>query len=242
LLKDFVRQVGEVGFNMDRDTILPLEDTVTAADRRIAFVHPYFPRTLEQAVSASGQLDLHRMLTLAGKIVDGLAFAHHYKGTDGKLRRTYHLHLQPSQVLVDEDLTECKIAGFGYSQIYRNLTRAVKSRWLEPGMNPATMPPEFFRSKGQNVKERAADIYSLGVLIHWAVTGEFPFEGPTFEDFKFQHTKIFAAPPRLVNPSVPDWLEPIILGCLEKDPEQRWGSVADIRQAFDHGMNKGKEK
>ncbi len=240
LMKDFVRQVSELGFNMNHETILPLEEAVTAADQRTAFIHPYFPHTLEQAVAASGQPEIPRMLSLVGKIIDGLAFAHHYKGMDGKLRRTYHLHLQPSQILVDGDLTECRIAGFGYSQIYRNLTRAVKSRWLEPGMNHATMPPEFFRSKSGSVRERAADVYSLGVLIHWAVTGEFPFEGPTFEDFKFQHTKIFAAPTRLINPSVPDWLEPIILGCLEKDPENRWSSVAEIRQAFDHGMTMGK--
>jgi tetratricopeptide (TPR) repeat protein len=235
LMKDFVEQVSEVGFNMNHDAILPVEDAVTAADRRVAFVHPFCPQTLEQAVATAGLLDLDRMLSLVEKIIDAVAFAHHYKGVDGKLRRTYHLHLQPSQVLVDQNMTECKIAGFGYSQIYRNLTRAGKARWLEPAMNPATMPPEFFRSRSGSVKERAADVYSLGVLIHWAVTGEYPFEGPTLEDFKFQHTKIFAAPPRLINPSVPDWLEPIILGCLEKDPSQRWSSVSEIRQAFDSG-------
>jgi serine/threonine protein kinase len=102
-------------------------------------------------------------------------------------------------------------------------------------MNPATMPPEFFRAKGAGVRERAAEVYSLGVLMYCIVTGEHPFEGPSFDDYKFQHTKIFPAPPRLINPAVPDWVEPIILGCLEKDPDSRWDSVAEIREAFRKG-------
>jgi serine/threonine-protein kinase len=99
-------------------------------------------------------------------------------------------------------------------------------------MNPVSMPPEFFRSRSGTIKERSADIYSLGVLMYFVATGEFPFEGPSFDDYKFQHTKIFAAPPRLIDPAVPDWLEPIILGCLEKEPDKRWGSVAEMHQDF----------
>jgi len=107
-------------------------------------------------------------------------------------------------------------------------------------MNPCAMPPEFFRSKAGTIRERSADIYSLGVLIYFVATGEFPFEGPTVEDYKFQHNKIFAAPPRLIDPTVPDWLEPIILGCLEKDPEKRWDSVMEIRHALNRGMQSRK--
>ncbi len=37
--------------------------------------------------------------------------------------------------------------------------------------------------------------------MYFVATGEFPFEGPSFDDYKFQHTKIFAAPPRLIDPA-----------------------------------------
>jgi serine/threonine protein kinase len=141
--------------------------------------------------------------------------------------------------LVNSDLSECRIAGLGYSQIFRNLTRAVRPRWQEPGMNPATMPPEFFRARSVGIRERSSEVYSLGALLHYMVTGRFPFEGPAFEDFKFQHTRIIATPPKLTNPDLPDWLDEIVLGCLEKDPENRWGSVIELQEAFAKGLRSG---
>ena len=71
------------------------------------------------------------------------------------------------------------------------------------------------------------------------VTGEFPFEGPTFDDFKFQHTRIIATPPRLTNPDLPGWLDEVILGCLEKDPENRWGSISELQDKFNEGLKSG---
>jgi len=221
------------------ESILPLEEAVTGPESETGLVHPYLPRTLEQVVKADKTPDLNVRIGLVAKIVDGLAHAHSYKGLDGRLRRTFHLHLQPSMIFVSEDLSLCQISGLGYAQLYRNLTRGRRPWWEEPGMNPATMPPEFFRTKPAAVPERASEVYSLGALIYFATTGEFPFEGPTFDDYKFQHTRVFAAPPRLINSAVPDWLEPVILGCLEKEPEKRWGSIAEIQQAFKRGMASG---
>lgn len=102
-------------------------------------------------------------------------------------------------------------------------------------MDPATMPPEFFRSKTGTIPERSSEIYSFGVVAYFILTGEYPFEGPAFDDYKFQHTRIFAAPPRLTAPSVPEWVEPIVLMCLEKDPEKRWSNLGEIQRAFAQG-------
>jgi serine/threonine protein kinase len=140
--------------------------------------------------------------------------------------------------MVSDDYRRLQVAGLGYSQIFRNIMRGKQPRWQDPGMNPVFMPPEFFRSKGVSIKERTADVYSLGILIYFMATGEYPFDGPAFDDYKFQHIRIFAAPPRLIDPTVPDWLEPIILGCLEKEPDKRWTSVSEIQQAFNRGMNR----
>jgi tetratricopeptide (TPR) repeat protein len=231
-MEEFVNQVTDLGYNLVHESILPLEEVVRGPGGAVAFVHPFYSHTLEAVIKSRRRPDLKERIALIGKLLEGMAYAHNYKGIDGKLRRTYHLHLQPQQVLVDDKATKVQFCSFGYSQIYRNLTRAKYPRWQEPGMNPVSMPPEFFRSRSGTIKERSADIYSLGVLMYFVATGEFPFEGPSFDDYKFQHTKIFAAPPRLIDPAVPDWLEPIILGCLEKEPDKRWGSVAEMHQDF----------
>ncbi|MBI4961713.1 MAG: tetratricopeptide repeat protein [Desulfomonile tiedjei] len=239
-MKEFIEEVGDQSFSMAHESILALEEAVTGPTNEFGLIHPYLPKTLEQVVKANRPPDLGVRLRLMDQIIDGLAYAHNYKGRDGRLRKAFHLHLQPSVIFVSEDLTLCRISGLGYAQIYRNLTRAKRPRWEEPGMNPATMPPEFFRAKPATVPERASEVYSLGALIYFAATGEFPFEGPAFDDYKFQHTRVFAAPPRLINSAVPDWLEPIILGCLEKEPHKRWSTVAEIQQAFKRGLGSSK--
>lgn len=231
-LKEFMREATQLALNIVHESILPVEETVTGPSGAQALVHPSLLRPVDQICASGRRPDVATVPYLALKILDGLGYAHNYQGLDGKLRRTYHLHLHPSQVFVNGDFEECRIASLGYSQIYRNLTRAAKPRYLEPGMNPETMPPEFFRARGARVQEKSSDIYSFGILLHYLLSGVFPFEGPSFEDYKFQHSKIYPAPVRLVNPETPEWLESIILKCLEKDPEKRWDSVAEMQTEF----------
>ncbi len=237
-LAEFIREAAQLGHNIVHESILPLEETVTGPSGARALVHPTLLRPLDQLFAAGKRPGMDKIPTIASKILEGLGYAHNYQGLDGKLRRTYHLHLHPSQVFVNGDFSECRIASLGYSQIYRNLTRAARPRFSEPGMEPATMPPEFFRARGARVQEKCSDIYSFGILLHYLFTGDYPFEGPTFEDYKFQHGKIYAAPVRLVNPEAPEWIEPIILKCLEKEPEMRWDSTAELLAEFKRHLKK----
>lgn len=237
VMVDFLKEITDLGFSMAHESVLAIEDEVDGPGSAHGFVHTYLPHTLEAALKGKNPPTVEARVDLVRRILDGLIYSHNHRGLDGILRKTLHLHLQPSLIFLSEDLSECRIGGLGYAQIYRNLTRGKVPRYQEPGMNPASMPPEFFRSKTGAVPERSSEVYSLGVLMYFALTGELPFEGPGFDDFKFQHTRIFAAPPRLINPSVPDWIEPIILTCLEKDPEKRWGNLTEIQRAFDQGNN-----
>jgi tetratricopeptide (TPR) repeat protein len=234
-LKAFVDDVSEITFNMRHDNVLPLQEVVTGLGGVSGFIHPYLFRTLEQVVSLSKHLQFDVIMDMMRRTVAAMAFAHYYHGLDGRVRHIYHFHLHPSRILLSEDLRELRVMGFGFSQMYRNFTRASKPRWQEPGMNAATMPPEFFRSRVGTINEKAADIYALGAVMYFMATGDYPFEGPSFEDYKFGHTKMNPAPARLVNPDVPDWLDVIMLRCLEKDPTKRWDSLADLQEAFQEG-------
>ncbi len=229
-MKDFLKAVTEVGYNLAHDNILHLEEVVTGAGGSSGFIYPYMARTLEQVVQSGESLELEAVLGIISKIVDTLAYSHQYKGLDGKIRRTFHHHLQPSHVLVSRDLKDCRLTSLGFSQVFRTVTNARQPRWQDPGMNPATMPPEFFLSRGGIIKERAAEVYSLGILIHLAVTGQYPFDGPGLSEYKHQHRTLPPTPLRLLNPQAPIWLEQIVLKCLEKEPEKRWGSVTEIQR------------
>ena len=223
-MDEFVEEVSRLSYNLAHEGILGIDEVVTGPGHSHGLICSYLPRTMEQSLQTKPIPDPGKMIAVIGKIAAAMAFACSYRGADGKVRRTYHLALQPSQILVNEDLSSVKVSGLGYALAYRNLTKGTKHRWKEPGSNPAYMPPELFPTRAGSILERAVDVYSFGIMAYLMVTGELPFEGPDPEDYRFQHTKVFPAPPSLVNPSVPEWLEGIIMQCLEKNPESRWNS------------------
>ncbi len=89
---------------------------------------------------------------------------------------------------------------------------------------PKYMPPEAF-IRPESVDARS-DIYSLGAVAYFMLTGRPPFEGKTVVDLFHAHTKEKPLPPSEVTdrPIRPD-LDNAILACLEKDPARRPASA-----------------
>jgi serine/threonine protein kinase len=90
---------------------------------------------------------------------------------------------------------------------------------------PQYMSPEQFA--GGKVDARS-DIYSLGVLMFELVTGKLPFTADTAVAMGILHTQETPPPPRMLEPSVPQWLNRIILKCLEKRREDRFPTAGDL--------------
>ena len=227
-MKLFIDEVAEIAYNMIHENILTPEEQVIGPDRTHGNTYVHYPFTLEQIMYKDRRPPLEIRFRILRDIASGMHFAHNYVGLDGKMRRTYHLQLQPSLVMLSEDLSQCKIANFGQVQSFRNRILAKEPRYKDPGMNPAYMPPEFFRLRATTIIERVADVYSLGALMYYVVTGQQPFDGPSFEDYKFQHTKVTPSPPEMVDPAIPQWMDDLILKALEKQPENRWQNVKEI--------------
>jgi serine/threonine-protein kinase len=91
---------------------------------------------------------------------------------------------------------------------------------------PATMAPEIAR--GLPADERA-DIYGLGCVAYWLLTGYPVFEGSTSVDVISQHLQKPPVPPsRRTELEVPVELERIVMQCLEKDPRARPASASEL--------------
>lgn len=92
---------------------------------------------------------------------------------------------------------------------------------------PGYMSPEQFDAHG--VDERS-DIYSLGVVLFEVLTGRLPFVGQTPIAVALAHKAEPPPLPRSLRPSVPAWLERVVLRCLEKDPVRRFATAGELAE------------
>jgi serine/threonine-protein kinase len=77
-----------------------------------------------------------------------------------------------------------------------------------------------------------SDIYSLGAVAYWLVTGQPPFNGDTVWEIITAHSRDPIRPPRDLNPAIPEDLELILIRCLAKMPANRFQSVVELAQAL----------
>jgi serine/threonine-protein kinase len=119
-----------------------------------------------------------------------------------------------------------KVLDFGLVKSQANDTEA-ETR-LTQGMTgtPAYISPE---QALKGTVDARSDIYALGCVGYWLLTGQPVFEGRTPLDTIFSHAQKPPVPPsHRTEQEVPEALEKIILKCLEKEPEKRPQSAAEV--------------
>jgi serine/threonine-protein kinase len=102
---------------------------------------------------------------------------------------------------------------------------------------PLYMAPEQSRSTAD--ADARADLYSIGVLLYEVVTGALPFEASTLYDIIVKHATEPPRTPSGLRPSLPPAVESVVLRCLEKKPEDRWQSAAELLAAWNDAWENG---
>lgn len=124
-----------------------------------------------------------------------------------------------------------KVLDFGISKVKSTDAAQLSLTHTQAMMgSPLYMSPEQMRSS-KDVSP-AADIWSLGVILHELISGDVPFTGSTFPEVLVQ---VMSEPPpklRTLCPEVPEGLEQVVLRCLEKHPADRFSSVAALAVAL----------
>lgn len=178
---------------------------------------------------ASGPLPWRRVLNIGQQVARALREAHELG--------VVHRDLKPGNVILlnlDDDTDHVKVLDFGlvksFVEGHELEGRAITQQGMLMG-SPPYMAPE------QGEKNRAdprSDIYSLGVVLYEALTGQPPFRGgaPLEIILKHVHEKV----PPLVTPKgfepFPDALEAVVLKCLAKSPMDRFQSMDEVLSAM----------
>jgi len=159
---------------------------------------------------------------LVADIADALQAAHR--------QRLVHRDVKPANILIDESGRPF-LTDFG-------LALAEEDQQSEKNIVAGThayMSPEQIRGEAHLLDGRA-DIYSLGVVLYELLTGERPFRGNTFQDYREQILARAPKPPRAINDSIPRELERICLKCLAKSPAERYLTGSDLASELRHSV------
>jgi len=161
-------------------------------------------------------LDLSMAVELSIGLADALSHCHE--------RGVVHRDVKPSNVLL-RDGSDPVLFDFGLAQ-------DAEDPHAEPGRlyaTPMTASPEQVRADGPI--DGRADVYALGVTLFRLATGKLPFYGERM-DLLRMHASSEPPRPRSINKDIPEDLEALILRAIEKDPDERFGSAADLRDAL----------
>lgn len=185
-------------------------------------------RTLADVLDAEGPLSVQRAAEYLLQACEGLAAAHALGVT--------HRDIKPENLFItgQPPLEVVKVLDFGISKA--TLTGRVFGDDLALNQSsyvmgtPLYMSPEQIRA-APHVDSRT-DIWSLGAVLYELVSGQTAFSADSMTEIC---AKILEAPaPRLAHPCPPELavVQSIIERCLEKEPEKRFQSVADLALAL----------
>ncbi len=179
-----------------------------------------------------GPQPLGRTVRILLQVLDGLAAAHE-KGIvhrDLKAENVFLVTRAGSPDFV-------KIVDFGISKIMEEGggTDVVLTRTGTAMGTPVAMSPE--QLQGRKDVDHRSDLWAVGVMLHHALTGAWPFTGDTFAMLAVN--VITAPPPSLaaLRPDVPAEIETIVARLLEKLREKRFASAREVRAALEPFAN-----
>ena len=188
-------------------------------DNVCAISMEYFEsRGLEMILKDTKAFEMREGLKLLYQVASGMAAAHE--------QGVVHRDLKPSNILIDKE-GQLKIVDFGIASAGASAESTLTQTGSIIG-SPAYLAPE--RAIGADADERC-DIYSLGVVAYYVLSGKLPYVGQPMEVIG-QHREGGAKPVAKINSAVSAEVSALVEHMMAVEPEDRIPSMVAVRDSI----------
>jgi serine/threonine protein kinase/tetratricopeptide (TPR) repeat protein len=199
---------------LDHPNICTIHEIAKTADGQTFIVMAFYEGQSLKEKLKQGPLDIDHAIGITADVAAGLARAHE--------AGIVHRDIKPANIMIT-DRGEVRIIDFGLAKL------SGQTQLTKTGSTIGTatyMSPE--QALGDPVDHRS-DIWSLGVVLYEMLTGQQPFKGDVEQAVIYCIVHETSEPVDAVRPGLPSELGTVVNQLLEKDPEQRYQSMNDLR-------------
>ncbi len=248
-LSERMMQEARIIAALEHPGIVPIHDVGTLSDDRVFYTMKYIKGSrLDHYVKKTTSLS--ETLRIFQKVCETVAFAHSYD--------VIHRDLKPDNIMVG-DFGEVLVMDWGLAkEMFYNKKRVAEEKQIASISftqhnidnifhhktkndivlgTPAYMAPEQARGEIEKL-DRRADIYALGAILYFILTGSHPTEMSPTEKANAEHTlQSSLIPPRKKNPKIPKQIEAICLKSVSIKKEHRYSNAMDLSTDIDNFLS-----
>lgn len=170
--------------------------------------------SLQRRLDHEGPMSTIDILRVGSQIAAGLAAAHQ--------QGLVHRDIKPANILLDQGVERVSITDFGLA---RAVDDASMTRTGVIAGTPQFMSPE--QARGAAIDHRS-DLFSLGSVLYAMCTGRPPFRAETSYGVLRRITDDSPTSISEINAEIPSWLSAVIAKLMQKSPENRFESAAEV--------------
>ncbi|MDH5675543.1 MAG: protein kinase [Myxococcales bacterium] len=168
---------------------------------------------------------------VAARLCDALDYAHNLKNMAGERIGIVHRDLSPTNIVISYE-GQVKLIDFGLAKA---VGRSQQTNVDALKKKLSYMSPEMIKGKPPDAR---SDLFGVGISLYEMLTGRRLFAGKDDIATLTAVGKASVPPPSALMDDAPEDLELILMRALERDPEDRWQSAAEMGDALNHFLHK----